>query len=274
MIISQLALPYIGLPDPTPIETPPSIPNTKHRIVWSEQGILQYRELLNNTFLEIQNNWKSSKTQVSYSVLLQCTNEALASAAKLTNKVIDLSKPRPLPKQYKPAEKAKKDTHSTLKNTLSNPSATTAQIMHAKKCFNDARKDHRQTWRREQASKEHERDQKLSSFCSKDSSEAFKHLKSVCATSSSKISEIHVGNKVFTGDNVSAGFYENIKTLKTEHDPATKNCESCKSFKFDHKLILEICKYGEKIPPLSLSEAEKLLHSLKPSVCDHWSISA
>ena len=30
----------------------------------------------------------------------------------------------------------------------------------------------------------------------------------------------------------------------------------------------------EKIPPLSLIEAEKLLHSIKPSVCDHWSISA
>ena len=62
--------------------------------------------------------------------------------------------------------------------------------------------------------------------------------------------------------------------MKTQLDPATQNCESCDSFKFDHKLIIELCKAGEKIPPLSLIEAEKLLHSVKPSVCDHWSVSA
>ena len=42
---------------------------------------------------------------------------------------------------------------------------------------------------------------------------------------------------------------------------------------FDCKLIRDICKSGEKIPPLSITEAGKLLHAMKPSVCDHWSIS-
>ena len=89
-----------------------------------------------------------------------------------------------------------------------------------------------------------------------------------------KSSEIKVGEEVYRDDNVATGFYNNINNLKTNLDPATDNCVTCEQFKFDHKLITEICKAGEKIPPLSLTDAEKLLHSLKPSVCDHWSISA
>ena len=146
--------------------------------------------------------------------------------------------------------------------------------MQSKACFNDARKAHRQTWRRYHASREEERDKMLSVICSKDPYQAYKHLKSVRTASATNISEIYVGNDVYTGKNVSTGFFENLKKLKTEHDPATNNCESCVPFKFDHKHIIEICKSGEKIPLLSLPEAEKLLHSLKPSVCDHWSISA
>ena len=281
IIISQLTLPFIGIPisDPTPTIDPPTIPNTKHRIIWSEQGILDYRELLEDTLLDIQQNWKTPETHVSYSVLLQCTNEALTAAAKSTNRVIDLSKPRPLPKVQKPldvtaAAKVKKQAHLSLKHVLSNSSSTAQEITLAKNTFNVARNNHRRLWRRHQAILEHERDQKLSGICSKYPTEAYKHLKSLRTTSSNKISEIIVGNKVFSGSEVATGFFENINDLKTKLDPATVNCDSCESFKIDHKHIIEICKAGEKIPPLNLIEAEKLLHSVKPSVCDHWSVSA
>ena len=125
-----------------------------------------------------------------------------------------------------------------------------------------------------QAIAEQDRDRKLSSICSKNPSEAYKHLKTARASFSKKISEIKVGDKVYSDKDVATGFYHNIENLKTNLDPATENCSKCIGFKFDYKLITEICKAGEKIPPLSLIEAEKLLHSLKPSVCDHWSISA
>ena len=67
IIISQLTIPFIcmQIPDPTPANDPPTIHNTKHRIIWSEQGILDYRELLANTLLDIQQNWKTPETPVS-----------------------------------------------------------------------------------------------------------------------------------------------------------------------------------------------------------------
>ena len=55
---------------------------------------------------------------------------------------------------------------------------------------------------------------------------------------------------------------------------ATKNCESCELARFDHELLLEISNLGKKIPQISLVKAEELLRSLKPSVCDHFNVSA
>ena len=113
MIVSEFKLPFLGTkPSPT-VQKPPEIDNTKHRIKLSEEGILEYRNLLSPRLPNIQNNWKDPAPPVSFSVLLQCMNEALTAAAKSTNKVIDLSKELPPKRELKPpdvtaAEKAKK----------------------------------------------------------------------------------------------------------------------------------------------------------------------
>ena len=56
--------------------------------------------------------------------------------------------------------------------------------------------------------------------------------------------------------------------------PDVKACTECEQFRFDYELIREISQSGTKIPPISLVKAEELLHSLKPSVCDHFNVSA
>ena len=274
IVVSKLTLPFIGFPKLPTIEQPPSIPNTKHKIIWSEEGILAYRELLETTLTNLQNNWKNPDSPVSFSVLLQCTNEALIGAAKLTNRTIDLTKDKPPRPVHKPhevlvAEKDKLEAHIKMKAILPNPISTIPEKASAQADFRAARVAHRRVYRRHQAVQEHDRDQKLSAIMSENPSVAFKHLRSVRSTSNSKISDIVVDGEVFSGNHVATGFYHNIKNLKT-----VDNCTSCEAFKFDYKLIREICKAGEKIPPLSIIEAEKLLHSMKPSVCDHWSISA
>ena len=89
----------------------------------------------------------------------------------------------------------------------------------------------------------------------------------------SKISELKVGNETFVGDDVADGFFTNINALKTMK-PETKNCKECETIKFDYDLIKQISQAGQQIPPISLVKAEKLLHALKPNVCDHFNISA
>ena len=158
IIVSEFKLPFLGIKPSPEVVKPPSISNTKHRIKWSEDGILDYRSLLFNRLQDIQNNWKNPTTPVSFSVLLQCTNEALAAAAKATNKVIDLSKDLPtkkvtIPHEVSEAEKVKKFAHLNHQKVSSDDSASSLQKSIAKDEFTKARKAHRRIWRRHQVRK-------------------------------------------------------------------------------------------------------------------------
>ena len=46
------------------------------------------------------------------------------------------------------------------------------------------------------------------------------------------------------------------------------------SFSEDHRHIIEICKAGNKIPRISVTEAEELLKQIRPGVTDYFSVSA
>ena len=127
--------------------------------------------------------------------------------------------------------------------------------------------------RRHQASLATARDRKVDEILTNNPKGAFKELKALKATASGKISELKVENSTFYGDEVADGFYHNMNKLKTM-SLETKNCEACELFRFDHELILEISKSGMEIPQISLVKAEELLHSLKPSVCDHYNVSS
>ena len=127
-------------------------------------------------------------------MLLQCTNEALTAAAKHSNKVIDLSKVKPptkvvIPPEVAAAAKEKKAAHTELQAVSTDPSSTSLEHTLARNKFSDARKLHRQLWRRHQAAQENERDQKLDTILSTNPTDAFKHLKSVRSSSVSKLSE-------------------------------------------------------------------------------------
>ena len=131
----------------------------------------------------------------------------------------------------------------------------------------------RQISGRHQAISSIRRDKVLDTILTNNPQEASKALRSHKSTVSAKISELKVNDKIYTGKNIADGFFDSMSNLKTMK-PETKNCSECESFKFDYKLVREISKAGDKIPPISLHRAESLLHSLKPTVCDHFNISA
>ena len=138
----------------------------------------------------------------------------------------------------------------------------------------NARNRHRHFLRHFEADKNNTEDAKVHDILTTNSKAAFHQLRSIKSSStSSKISELIVQDKVYCGDSVKDGFYENIQQLKTLQ-PEVKSCSSCDDFKFDYNLIRDICKVGQKVPLLDLEAAEKLLHNLKPTVCDHWGVSA
>ena len=113
----------------------------------------------------------------------------------------------------------------------------------------------------------------IHSILGNEPSKAFKKLKSLKSTPSSKISELKVGSETFHDEKVADGFFHNMKNLKTMNNQ-TKDCSDCRKFHLDYDLIREVSLFGEKIPKISLQKAEEILHSLKPHVCDHFNVTA
>ena len=146
VILSSFKLPFIGeskTNEDVKISAP-TVLNTKHRIIWDEENLLQYQEFISKPLHNLQKNWGNPETPVSFSILLQCTNQILSNAAKATNKWIDLAKEPTIKKQTIPDEvlaaaKAKKKAH--LKNTSEN--ALEVEKAVARINFNNARKAHR-----------------------------------------------------------------------------------------------------------------------------------
>ena len=103
IIMSGFSLPYLP---PPPVKTwdtlPPEVPNTRHKIHWSDDNIQPYRNLLQCTLSDLQANWSSPSPPASFSFLLQATNKALTSAVKATNKLISLSEEKKVSKKNAP----------------------------------------------------------------------------------------------------------------------------------------------------------------------------
>ena len=143
--------------------------NTKHRIHWNENFVPDYQELITTRLLQIQEDWSNPSSPISFSLLLALTNDALTSAAKLTQKYTDLSKEFK-PKQYKAppevskASAHKKAAHKNLKSVQNAPDSTVAEVCNAVAAFSDARKVYRRILRRHQAHSDNDRSEKCMIF--------------------------------------------------------------------------------------------------------------
>ena len=70
----------------------PKVEHTKHKIMWSEEGIRAYQSLLSLTLPDLEVEYSDVREPEVASVLFQVTNHILTEAAKATNKFINLGK--------------------------------------------------------------------------------------------------------------------------------------------------------------------------------------
>ena len=276
-IITKFALSHLDTPAELSTDEIPTEVNRRHRIIWSDESLQAYCELVIPVLAQLREDWLVPTSPSCMSILLQHTNTILTSAAKSTQKVIDLSLPTK-PKVAKPpaevseaARRLKKahDHHNTLN---ANPAATAHTIEVSKTAVSSARSALQKLKRKSQLQDELSRDANLHRVLSSDSKLLFSSIKS-SKKAPVQINKLNVGNEVFTGENVGKGFFKSIKSLKTK-DPSLLECPTYRSFLGLHHHILDICKAGEKIPLLSFKNAKELLKSVKPGVSDFYSISA
>ena len=104
-IISSVSLKAVPLPTLSEDNvTAPRVKHSKHKVVWSEEGVLAYQNLLSQSLPALKSSYDGATEAGSASVLLQVTNSVLTSAAKLTNKNVELGKTPKLRKAVIPSE--------------------------------------------------------------------------------------------------------------------------------------------------------------------------
>ena len=88
-----------------------------------------------------------------------------------------------------------------------------------------------------------------------------------------KIQKLTVGDKVYVGDSVQDGFYDSISQLKSRDDASLDNDAKFNEFSADYHNIIEVCKHGSPIPPISETDSFKLIQKMKKDVSDVFGIS-
>ena len=91
-IISRVSLNHTDPPSNNSRPDVPTLQNERHKIVWSDDTIHQYQQLIQPVLLDLQDTWVNSSSPSSIAILLQQTNNVLTSAAKATQKVVYLIK--------------------------------------------------------------------------------------------------------------------------------------------------------------------------------------
>ena len=273
LLISSLDLPPVAKVMET-VDTlvAPRVSNTKHRVVWSDEGIVKYKELLHHVLPSLQADYSGNLLPGSASVLLQATNHIFTAAAKYTNKHVDLAAPAKAKKPYTPpeikaAEKSKKKAHKYLLSVSSDPCLKEDALV----AFKAAKSSYQNAVRRHQVHEECLRDQQLNDLLGQDKTIAFRRIKSGKKNLSSSIKSLKVGDRIYSENNVADGFYHSISSLKTLD---TITSPSYESFASDYRHIVEISKSSKQIPRISLETALLLLKRIRNSVADFYSMTA
>ena len=82
-----------------------------------------------------------------------------------------------------------------------------------------------------------------------------------------RVNLLKVGSKSYCGETVQDGFFDSILQLKTRDHNALESSPPFADFSMTYQNILEVCKNGDVIPPISEKTALDLLQKMKPTVC-------
>ena len=252
----------------------PKVRNDRHRVLWSDEGIQAYQELIVPHLQRLQDQWLSSISPSCMSMLLSSTNFLLSSCSKFTNKTISLSQPKQqkscsTPKQVRRSAKNLLKLSRRLRNLKSKYSATSSVVQEFMNIYKVERSRHRKLCRTFKAKEAAERDALLL----KNPTATYSLIRRSKRNQSSKLHKLVVDQETFVGENVPDGFFTAIKQLKERNDAALADSLDFQEFQQDYENILKLCKESTPIKPITELESLEILKQMKPNVCDLYSIT-
>ena len=278
LILSSFTLP-LNLAEHLPnCEPVPQMENNRVKIIWHDEAIAEYRKLISSNLSNLRKRWLNPSSRSSISLLLQLTSEILSSAAVSSNKSIALSQPRvkrstKVPLNVRISQRRLKEKNRRCKRLTTNniPSIDSNNLIRKLK---DSKVHHRRLIREHDAKDNILRDQELFSLMSANSSSIFRKIRASKTSSSEQIQILKVGNKDYHGENVKNGFFNSISELKSRKQFEDKRRWVENDTMEDFQNILDICQTKTDLPNISLAESTKILHKLKSTVNDIYSITS
>ena len=255
----------------------PRVDNLRVKILWSEEEIAQYEELVGDNLSRLRETWCDPSNPASMSVLLQSTYSLLSSTAQVTNRFISLADPvKPKSRHHPHIVKLQKQLlakYKSLVSLRSLPNPDTAAIFKLNDDYLKLKASYKHEIRQEQRQDSLNRDIQLHANLSSNPSAIFSAIKSM-KTSSTTISTLNVGKSTYEGSSVPDGFYASLSSLKAPDLDTIQSSSHYQSTLTDYEHILKICRSGNSIPEISSRTSTEILISLKASVNDYYSITA
>ena len=117
------------------------------------------------------------------------------------------------------------------------------------------------------------RDEKINLVLSNNPSALYKAVRSSKNCNAGKIQRLFVQDRLYLGEEVADGFYESLLNLKTLNKSSLESPDYV-DFAAEFENIIEICKNGEKILPITEDKSREILMKIKPAVMDLYSMTA
>ena len=278
VLLSTCVIPSAPEPHPdTNLVVAPKVKNDRIKILWNDDGINEYQNLIGSSLASLRERWANSSSSSSISLLLSSTYSCLSFAASSTNKFVELSSTRS--KKAFVCPEVRKNERNVIKfkkavNSMSSSPHSKEAIMIARENLCLARAALKKSVRAAHSRERIRRDENLSSILSTNPSSAFRSIKASKNASSTDIQNLKVKNKTYSGENVPDGFYDSLSTLKAPDLSPLYSSPHYQSTLLDYENVLKIARHGGKIPHISPKHSTELLHSLKADVNDYFSITA
>ena len=272
-IVSYLCIPQGQVENNTDgCITAPRLEVQRRRVVWSEKGTEEYSSLVSDQLRHLRDTWLHPQSQASMSVLLQLTNSVMNCAASATNenKILATNKAikhkKKVPVSIRTAKNKVDKAHRRLKY-----SKTEADREKLKLC----RKNYHKAVRVQTMKEDNARDTQLFSIIGESPAKVFSHIKRLKHTKRSATKRLIVGDKTYIDQYVADGFFESMSTLKQCDIASLQNDPDISAKLLDYEIIIKLCEDDPgTIPDISLEKSNKLLHKIKKSVKDYYSITS
>ena len=278
MILTELGIPLVEPSKQSSVTLAPKVANDRVKIVWEEESIPQYQYLIADNLSKLRDRWANASSPACISILLSCTNDILSSAAKASNKFVNLGKlvtQKPVDHpEVTEAQKAALHAAKHLRSVVGTPNPDPDILESAKLLAASTKTTLRRISRAVDVEASSNRDRKLFTILQKNPANLYKSIKNMKSNSITQIQKLHVGNKIYNGPLIPDGFFDSLHTLKAPDLSAVHASSSYQSALTDYEHIIKICRNGMKIPDISPIQSMELLFSLRPDVNDLNSITA